>query len=215
MIGYHPVESRRGNKVEKIKKEVAATSVMLKIRLFVCSLTFLLSGCLDCEKTSISIDLAHQVAEVKFSNIVSNSREEGTIKEDFRGLIKKVYFDEASKSDPDRITSRRLYRNNEKLDGIERFSFQSLPKVLKEFSIEVDKKGDFILDLTRESEDFQINGNGQFVERGSKKLLRWHKNVKKIEFEEKSKEFDETKKTSLLKDWLEWVDKNKKELEPP
>jgi len=172
------------------------------------SLLLLLSGCLDCEKASISIDMGRKVAEVKFSNIVSNSTDEETIKEDFRDLIKRVYFDEGSKSDPDRITSRRLYRNNEKLDGIERFSFQSLPRVLKEFGIETDKSGDYILDVTKESENYQIIGNGQSIERGSKKLLKWRKNVKKIDFEQKSREFDETKKTSLLKPWLDWVDNN-------
>ena len=172
------------------------------------SLLLLLSGCLDCEKASISIDMGRKVAEVKFSNIVSNSTDEETIKEDFRDLIKRVYFDEGSKSDPDRITSRRLYRNNEKVDGIERFSFQSLPRVLKEFGIETDKSGDYILDVTKESENYQIIGNGQSIERGSKKLLKWRKNVKKIDFEQKSREFDETKKTSLLKPWLDWVDNN-------
>lgn len=175
-------------------------------------LLFILSGCLDCERASISVDLIQKTAEVKFSNVVSNSVDAETIKEDFGDLIKKVYFDEESASDPARITSRRLYDNNGKLDGIERFSFQSLPKVLKEFNIEVDNKGDYILDLTKESEHYRISGNGHFVEKGSKKLLRWPKNAKKIEFEEKSKEFNEAEKTNLLGRWLEWVDKNRKEL---
>jgi hypothetical protein len=80
--------------------------------------------------------------------------------------------------------------------------------VLKEFGIETDKSGDYILDVTKESENYQIIGNGQSIERGSKKLLKWRKNVKKIDFEQKSREFDETKKTSLLKPWLDWVDNN-------
>ena len=104
---------------------------------------FFFSSCLDCERASISIDMARKAAEVKFSNIVSNSTDEETIKEDLRDLIKKVYFDEDSKSDPDRITSRRLYRDNEKLCGIERFSFQSFPRVLKEFGLETDRSGDY------------------------------------------------------------------------
>jgi len=170
-------------------------------------LLFFLSGCLDCERASISIDLAHQVAEVKYFNIVSNSREEETIKEDFRDLIKMVYFEEDSAADPDRITSRRLLRNNEQLDGIVRFSFKSLPKALKEYGIEMDKKGDYILDLTKESENYQVTSNGKWIESGSKKILKWPKTTKKIEFEQKSKVFDETNKTSLLKHWQAWVDK--------
>jgi hypothetical protein len=176
-----------------------------------CCLSFFLTGCLDFERVSVSIDLANKVAEVSFFNIVSNSRDEETIKEDFRDLIKRAYFDEDSKSDPERITSRRLYKSNEKLDGIERFSFKSSKKVLKEFNIEVDKKGDYVLDLTKESESFQISGNGQTIERDSKKLLKWPRYVKKIEFKEISKEFDETKKTGLLKYWADWIDRNMKE----
>jgi hypothetical protein len=201
--------------MKKIRKKMADASFMAKKRLSpsICclSLLFLLIGCMDCERASISIDLIHKVAEVKFFNIVSNSKDEETIKEDFRDLIQRVYFDEASKSDPDRITSRRLFGNNEKLDGVERFAFKSLPKVLKEFGIEADKSGGYVLDVTKESESYQISGNGQLIQKGSKKFLKWQKNVKKIEFEEKSKEFKEPEKTSLLKHWLEWVDKNTKE----
>ena len=167
----------------------------------------LLSGCLDCERVSITIDLVHQVAEVKYFNIVSNSREEETIKEDFRDLIKKVYFEEDLATDPDRITSRRLLRNNDQLDGIVRFSFKSSQKALKEYGIEMDKKGDYRLDLTKESENYQVSSNGRWVESGSKKILKWPKTVKKIEFEQKSKVFEETDKTSLLKHWQAWVDK--------
>jgi hypothetical protein len=203
-------EIEMGNRREKF----GVTLVMKKgtfVLLLCFSLLLLLNGCLDFERASVSIDLANRVAEVTFVNIVSNSRDEETIKEDFRDLIKRVYFDEDSKSNPDRITSRRLYKSNERLDGIERFSFKSLQKVLKEFSIEVDKKGDYILDLTKESEHFRISGNGQTIERDSKKFLRWPRYVKKIEFEEVSKEFDETKKTGLLKYWVDWVDRNMKE----
>jgi hypothetical protein len=192
---------------------MAGGTMIVKMVVFVlvCCLSFLLTGCLDFERVSVSIDLANRVAEVNFVNIVSNSRDEETIKEDFRDLIKRVYFDEDSKSNPDRITSRRLYKSNERLNGIERFSFKSFQKVLKEFNFEVDKKGDYLLDLTKESENFQISGNGQMIERDSKKFLKWPKYAKKIEFKEISKEFDETMKTGLLKYWVDWVDRNVKE----
>ena len=134
--------------------------------------------------------------------------DEKAISEDFQDLIQKAYFDEASKADPDRITSRRLYRNDEKLDGVERFSFQSLGRVLKEFNIEMDKSGNYILDITKEIENYQISGNGQLIGKDSKRFLKWPKNAKKIEFEQNRKEFDEAEKTSLLKPWLDWVDKN-------
>ena len=196
------------------EKEVVGVAAGMNtgvLSLFFCFFFLLpLSGCLDCERTSVSIDLVYKMAEVKFSNVVSNSTDEKTIREDFQDLIEKAYFDEASKSDPDRITSRRLYRNDERLDGVERFSFQSLARVLKEFNIETDKSGNYILDITKESENYQISGNGQPIGKDSKRFLKWPKNAKKIEFEENRKEFDETKKTSLLKPWLDWINKNTK-----
>jgi hypothetical protein len=201
--------------IKKTKGKIEEVFFMAKLRLFswiVCfSLPLFLSGCLDFERASISIDLANKIAEVRFFNIVSNSTEEETIREDFRFLIKQVYFDEDSKSDPDRIISRRLFKTNNQLDGVERFSFKDLRKALKDWSIEVDKSGAYILDITKEVENYRVSGNGQYLERGSKKFLKWPKNVKRIEVEEKSKEFDEAKKTSLLKHWLDWVDKNTKE----
>jgi len=208
-VGYNPFLVWKEIDMGKGSEKFGVAIVMKKGVIFslLCSFLLLfLNGCLDCERASISIDMARKAAEVKFSNIVSNSTDEETIKEDLRDLIKRVYFDENSKSDPDRITSRRLYRDNEELCGIERFSFQSLPRVLKEFSIETDRNGDYILDVTKESENYQISGNGQSIARGPKKFLKWRKNVKKIEIGQKSREFDETKKTTLLKPWLDWID---------
>ncbi len=178
--------------------------------LFICPV-FFLSGCLDCERVSLSVDLVNKVTEVKYFNIVSNSKDEDTIKKDFRELIKKVYFDDDSKSNPDRITSKRLYRNNEQLDGMVQFSFKHPEKVIKEFEIKTDKKGDYILDITKDIENYQVSGNGQYAEKDSKKIFKWRKNVKEIKLEMKTKVFDDTKKTSLLKYWLDWVDINTKE----
>ena len=188
---------------------------MMKIRFLylVCCLStlFFISGCLDCEKASISIDMVHQIAEVRYINIVSNSKDEETVKTDFRELIQKVYFEDDPTSDPDRITSRRLLKNNGQLDGIVRFSFKSSKKALKEYGIETDSRGDFILDLTKESKNYQASSNGRWIESGSKKVLKWPKTARKIEFEQKSKVFDEATKTSLLKHWQAWVDQSMKE----
>ena len=167
---------------------------------------FFLSSCLDCERVSLSIDLVRKVGEVNYFNIVSNSKDEKTIKEDFRELIKKVYFDEYSTSDPDRITSKRLYRDNKQLNATVRFSFIYLDKVLKEFEIKKDKKGDYFIDVTKEVENYQISGNGRFVEVDSQKLFRWPKNGKEIKLEMKTKVFNELEKTRLLQYWQDWAD---------
>ena len=130
---------------------------------------------------------------------------------DFRELIKKVYLDDDSKSDSDRITSKRLSRNDEQLDGMVRFSFKHFEKALKEFEIKTDQRGDYILDITKDIENYQVSGNGQYIERDSKKMMKWHKNLKEIKVEMKTKVFDETEKTRLLKYWLDWIDRNMKE----
>ncbi|RPJ02476.1 MAG: hypothetical protein EHM36_12430 [Deltaproteobacteria bacterium] len=166
---------------------------------------------MDSERNSLSIDLIEKVGEVKYLNIVSNSRDEGTVKEDFRDLIKQTYFDAESRSDPERITSKSLHRNKENLDGMMRFAFKNLEKTLKDFEIKIDGEGNFFMDVTKDSENFSITGNGQLVERDSRKLLIWPRNTKRIEVETRSRVFDAAAKTSLLKHWTEWVEKSLKE----
>jgi len=190
-------------------------AIVMKARLFlfsliICSFLFF-SGCLDCERYFLSIDLANRVVEVRYGNIVSNSKDEDANKKDFLGLIKEAYFDDDSKSHPDRITQKRLYRNNDQLDGIVRFSFRDLASVLKEFEIQRDKSGNYFVNLTKDIENYQISGNGQYVEGGEKKLFKWPKHVKEIKIEMKAKAFNESEKTRLLKPWQDWVDKNTKE----
>jgi hypothetical protein len=174
-------------------------------------LLFTLNGCMDFERASFSIDMIEKVGEVNYFNIVSNSRDEQTVKEDFRALIKQVYFDPESKSDPERITVNSLSRNKEELDGKIRFAFKDLQKVLKEYEIKTDGNGNYLLDVTKDGENFYITGNGHSVERFSRRFLIWPKNVKRIEIEMKSKRFDISTRTSLLGRWSDWVDQSLKE----
>jgi hypothetical protein len=175
------------------------------------SLLFTLNGCMDFERASFSIDVIEKVGEVNYFNIVSNSRDEQTVKEDFRALIKQVYFELESKSDPERITVNSLSRNKEELDGKIRFTFKDLQKVLKEYEIKIDGDGNYFLDVTKDGENYYITGNGQSVERDSRRFLIWPRTVKRIEIEMKSKRFDISTKTSLLGRWSDWVDQSLKE----
>lgn len=175
------------------------------------SLGLFFSGCLDCERVSLSIDLMNKVTEIKYVNIVSDAKDEATIKKDFRGLLKMVYLDDDSKVEPDRITSKRLYKNNEQLDGVTRFSFKDLQTVLKEFNIEKDRDGPYLMDVTKEIGNYHVSSNGQYVERETKKWFKWDSHAKEIKVEMKSKTFVEAQNTRLLQYWLDWVEKNMKE----
>jgi hypothetical protein len=175
------------------------------------SLLFTLNGCMDFERASFSIDVIEKVGEVNYFNIVSNSRDEQTVREDFRALIKQVYFEPESKSDPERITANSLSRNREALDGKIRFAFKDLQKVLKEYEIKIDGDGSYFLDVTKDGENYTITGNGQSVGRDSRRFLVWPKTVKRIEIEMKSKRFDISTKTSLLGRWSDWADQSLKE----
>jgi hypothetical protein len=49
-----------------------------------------------------------------------------------------------------------------------------------------------------------VLGNGNFIERSEGRVVKWDKNVRTIEIEIKSREFDKTKNLSLLPHWLNW-----------
>jgi hypothetical protein len=61
--------------------------------------------------------------------------------------------------------------------------------VLKEYEIKTDGDGNYFLDVTKDGENYYIAGNGQSVERDSRRFLIWPKIVKRIEIEMKSKRF--------------------------
>jgi len=166
----------------------------------------LLSGCLDAEKLSLSLDLKSKTAEVGYSNIVSDSKEESKIKEDFEELIEKAYGDKKDHDGrPGQPISAKLYEEDGHLDGVAVYSFKDSAQMIKEYEIETDNKGDFILDLGKESNrDLEYaGGNGAYIEEGTKRLIRWSGNSTSLKVKLRNKLFD-SKSKSLLSYWVEW-----------
>jgi hypothetical protein len=181
---------------------------MKKLWLTVSCIVLLLGGCLDVENYTLSLDLKNNTVEVSYSNIVSNSDKEKDIKSDFEDLLKTAYGDENKVG---KTISKKLYEESGHLDGVAKFSYKDNAEMLKEYEIETDKKGDFILDLSKGgNKDLDYTGgNGTYVEEGEKRFIRWDSNSASLKATLKNKAFD-AKNKSLLSYWLEWKEKNPK-----
>ena len=185
---------------------------MKRLWLFVSCIVLLLSGCLDSEKFSLSLDLTTRTAEVWYSNIVSNSTEEDKIKDDFDELIKIANGGREDQDGwPGKLISAKLYEKDGHLEGVARYSFKDNAEMLKEYDIETNNKGDFIFDISRGNDkDLEYSGgNGVYIEEGGKRFVRWNGNSTSLKVALTNKAFD-AKDKGLLSYWLEWKKKNQK-----
>jgi hypothetical protein len=171
-------------------------------------LSFFLTGCLSYEEEYIFIDISNNVGKVRYSNIVSDSKDEEAIKGDFQDLIDMVYNDKyANSKEGDeqktiQIISRELYGIGTRLDGTVNFSFKDLKAALNEFNIKIDKNKDYIYEMG--ADEVYRGGNGMYREHNSTKAVRWDKQSKTIELEKRTASFAKTKNTGLLSYWLDW-----------
>jgi pSer/pThr/pTyr-binding forkhead associated (FHA) protein len=167
-----------------------------------------LAGCLEYEEEYLFIDIPKKVGEVRYSNIVSDSKDEKTIKGDFQDLIDMVYIDkyenskEGAEQKTIQIISRELYGIGPRLDGTVNFSFKDLKAALNEFNIRIDKNEDYIYEMG--DDEVYRGGNGTYSEHDSIKAVKWKKQSKTIELEKRTASFAKTKTTSLLSYWLDW-----------
>jgi len=183
---------------------------MKRLWLTVSCIVLLLGGCLDAEKFALSLDLKDKAAEIGYSNIVSDSKEEDKIRGDFEELLKIAYGSKEDQS-PGKRVSATLYEKEGQLGGVARYSFKDNAEMLKELEIETDEKGDFIFDLSKESNRHleYAGGNGTYIADEKKRFVRWGGNSTSLKVTLKNKEFD-AKDKSLLSYWLEWKKKNPK-----
>jgi hypothetical protein len=176
---------------------------------FVSVCLLLLTSCLNTGTEYLFIDLKDKVGEMRYSNIVTDAKDEKHIEEDFKVLINEIYQDNSlekeTESEPFEIISKELYQNGEQLDGRIKFLLRDVRAALKGFKIKTDENGNYIYEL---GEDTYVRGNGNCIERSEGRVVKWDKNTKAIEIEIKSSEFDKTKNLSLLSHWLDWK-KNK------
>jgi hypothetical protein len=171
-------------------------------------IVLLLCGCLDAEKFSLSLDLKDSIAEITYSNIVSNSDNEDKIKDDFTDLLKMANDTENREAKAGKLIAAKLYEADGHLDGIARYSFKDNKEMLGEYGIERNEKGDFIFDLSKENLEY-TGGNGIYMQKGDKRFVRWDGNSVSLEMKLKNKVFD-AKNKSLLSYWLEWKKRNPK-----
>jgi len=179
-----------------------------KIFFLAVCLSFFLTGCLSYEEEYLFIDISNNVGEVRYSNIVSDSKDEEAVKEDFQDLIDMVYNDKHANSEEGteqktiQIISRELYGIGVRLDGTVNFSFKDLKAALNEFNIKKDKHEDYIYEMG--ADEVYRGGNGKYSEHNSTKAVMWDKQSKTIEIEKTTASFAQTKTTSLLSFWLDW-----------
>ena len=179
-----------------------------KIFFFAVCLSLFLTGCLSYEEEYLFIDISNNVGEVRYSNIVSDSKNEEAIKEDFQDLVDMVYNDRCANSkdggeqETIQIISRELYGIGPQLEGIVNFSFKDLKAVLNEFNIKIDKNGNYIYEMG--AYEVYSGGNGTYCDHDSAKAVIWDRQIKTIELEKRTASFAQTKTTSLLSFWLDW-----------
>lgn len=157
----------------------------------------------------MSVDLKDSTAEVGYANIVSDTKEEDKIRGDFEELLKIAYGGkEDHRGGLGKPTSSTLYEEDGHLDGIARYSFKDSTEMLNKYEIKTDEKGDFIFDLSTESNRNleYASGNGTYIEEGKKRFIRWDGNSASLNMKLKNREFV-AKNRSLLPYWLEWKKK--------
>ncbi|MBI5102520.1 MAG: hypothetical protein HZB33_11895 [Nitrospirae bacterium] len=180
------------------------------LRLFLLAgVALLLSGCLDYEVYSLVFDPARKTGEMTFIGIGSNESTADQIEADFQGLIDTAYNDKPDSNDGVRTLSKKLYASDGKLNAAIQFQLKngSYPENLEEIGLQIDNQGDYIFKL--DSGDTYMGGNGQLVEQGSIKTVKWPGKTKTIEIKTRRSPSKDMKTTSLLTRWLEWKKKQR------
>lgn len=172
----------------------------------------IVSGCLEIEGLSVTLDFNKNMCTAIYYGLGSNEKEEAKIEEDFQGLIED-YNDYRSRDKTGKLVSVDLYPEGNKLNGKLVFPFGEsflTAASLREYQLEVDEAGYFI-SLPDPYQDV-VKGNGEIVQEGTKKKMKWPKNTKLIQYEmRKPAGFKDVKKiTNLLPRWQVWVDQNQK-----
>ncbi len=182
------------------------TALMLGIAL-------LLNGCLDCETESVVIDVVNKTGKMIYGGLSSSGETADQIEEDFQGLVNTVndktenaihFRWEENPNKPIKILSKELYSSNNKLYGrvLVQLKNEVFPKNLEEFGLKLDDQGNYILNLGED--EAYTGGNGQFIQEGSTRIVKWPRKTEKIEFERSHSHAKDEKMTNLLPRWIEW-----------
>jgi len=179
---------------------------------FILATLLLLTGCVDYETYSLSLDLDNKTGVMTFLGLHSTSQSKDEIEADFQGLLKAVYpekDDEKEKPDPFEILSSELSMADNTLNAkiVFRFKDKVDAKSLKELGIDIDTNGDYV--VSGNPDEVYVRGNAVVTMQDSKQTLKWGKDSRKIEYELRNSGTKDKKITSLLPRWLEWKKQNK------
>lgn len=180
---------------------------VIYIALMFC-IPLLISGCLEIEGLSVTLDFNKNICTAIYHGLGSNEKEEAKIEEDFQGLIKDYNDYRSDKSG--NLLSVALYPEDNKLNGKIVFRFNETfltADSLREYQLQVDDTSYFI--PLPDSYQNVVKGNGEIVQEGTKKKMKWPKNTRLIQYEmRKPAGFkDEKKITNLLPRWKSWISK--------
>lgn len=168
-------------------------------------------ACLESESTRISISLAEKRGEMDFRNIVSmnDKRDEEAVRRDFQDLLDILKPENSDDPEGIRTVEQALYQEGNHLNGVSRFVFEDPAKVLEEFQISIDENGDYVMDLSANHRSRYAGSNGQYVEEGERKIIRWGKDAQEIVVVLRSTAFVQEKAVSMLPYWLAWKSQEK------
>ena len=169
-----------------------------------CCIVMLLSGCLDFETYSLSLNFKDKTGKAMYTGISSNASTADEIEKDFQVLIDAAYLDRDPFFKQVKKLSKELYSSGNKLNA--KIVFQFKPEhfrtELADFGLAIDANGDYVFRL--EPADVYISGNGQLLEQGPARIIKWPKTSENLEFQVTNGYTKDLKKTSLLPRWTEW-----------
>ncbi|MEP4534889.1 MAG: hypothetical protein ABJ004_17480 [Cyclobacteriaceae bacterium] len=183
-------------------------------------LSLSLSGCVIYEQIRMKLNLSKRTGQIEYFNIVSAIEKEDsywendaekekflyelkeTRKKDLVDLLKE--YDDIKVNSNMEVTSKKLVKKKNQLNGIEKFKYKSF----KDFEIETSADGSSYA-LKLEGDQRYIDGNGFYFETDTGNYVSWSVDVKYIDITLKLhdlEDFDYVE--SLLPYWKEWKKTN-------
>jgi len=173
----------------------------------------LMSGCVDFETYSQSLDLKKKTGVIICTGINSDSGNQTGIENNFKDLIEIFYGKSGEEKESQvKFLSKQLSTADNKLNAKIEFAITGdiTEKALKEIGMSMSDDGSGNVVLTDVPADTYISSNAEVIQRGPTIDLKWPKNANRIEYKIKGSMKKDQKYTNLLPYWLEWKKKNGK-----
>lgn len=161
--------------------------------LFLITISFFLKGCLTFHRISYELILEDELngnGVIKVYDIRSDAETNKEFEEDkktlFEYMLKDKQFLTDMKNEGKQITSRRLFAEDDKLNGEAEFNFDDIRKV-EGIAFE-----DGFYYITMELEDSIYSTNGEIIISDNFKRIVWDKNTETLFFEMIAADYDDT-----------------------